>query len=363
MSNLFMPAGSEDPMETINNKPTCETVLVTGISGFIAGHIALQLQERGYAVRGTLRRGAMRDKLEGLSRSMSTDAAPHVAFVEADLRDDKGWAAAVDGCDYVIHTASPFPSKVPKDENDLIMPARDGALRVLRAAQQAGVKRVVMTSSIAATNHGKGAAPFTEADWTDIDGPRATPYYKSKTIAEKTAWDFAASHGLDLAVINPGMVLGPLLGKDFGTSVGLVRQMMNGAFSRVPHVGFPVVDVRDVADAHIRAMTNPAAGGQRFIAAGGFLWMTEISAMLANAFPAYASRLPAKELPDWMVKAMAIFSPMTRLISRELSLELSVDTSKSRRVLGWHSRPDAEAIRASAQSLIDMGLIDASAAK
>jgi nucleoside-diphosphate-sugar epimerase len=220
-----------------------------------------------------------------------------------------------------------------------------------------------MTSSIAATNHGRGAAPFTEADWTDVDGPRATPYYKSKTIAEKAAWAFAESNGLDLAVINPGMVLGPLLGKDFGTSVGLVRQMMNGAFSQVPHVGFPIVDVRDVADVHIRAMTNADAGGQRFIAAGRFLWMKEISAMLAEAFPAYESRLPSKELPDWMVKIMAIFSPMTRLISRELSLELSVDTSKARRVLGWQSRPEAEAIRASGQSLIDIGLINAPAAK
>jgi nucleoside-diphosphate-sugar epimerase len=350
-------------MKMIDNNSNGETVLVTGISGFIAGHIALQLLERGYRVRGSLRNIAKSGAVGCLLRSKSTGGEPPIEFVEADLCDDKGWAAAVDGCSYVIHTASPFPASIPRDENDLIVPARDGALRVLRAAQAGGVRRVVMTSSIAATNHGRGKAPFTEADWTDIDGPRATPYYKSKTLAEKAAWAFAESSGLDLAVINPGMVLGPLLGKDFGTSVGLVRQMMNGAFSQLPHVGFPVIDVRDVADAHIRAMTNPAAGGQRFIAAGGFLWMAEISAMLAKAFPAYASRLPGKELPDCVVKAMAMFSPMTRLISRELSLELSVDTSKARRVLGWHSRPEAEAIRASAQSLIDTGLIKALAAK
>ncbi len=190
------------------------TILVTGIGGFLGGHIARRLLAKGYAVRGSVRRMGHCDKINDQVCSNAPADAHRVSFIEADLRADAGWDAAVAGCRYVIHTASPFPAGLPKDEDDLIQPARDGALRVLRAAQRAGVTRVVLTSSIAATNHGSGQAPYTEDDWTDPTGQRATPYYKSKTLAERAAWAFASETGLDLAVINPGIIFGPLLGPD-----------------------------------------------------------------------------------------------------------------------------------------------------
>jgi nucleoside-diphosphate-sugar epimerase len=239
----------------------------------------------------------------------------------------------------------------------LIRTARDGTLRVLQAAMRGKVRRVVLTSSIAATNHGSGQAPYTEVDWTDTNSPRATPYYKSKTLAEQAAWAFAGETGLDLAVINPGMVLGPLLGPDCGTSVGLIRQFMCGQFRALPQVGFSIVDVRDVADAHLRAMTNPNASGERFIVGGRSLQLMEIATILAQSFPEFAHKLPSREVPNWVVRIMARFSPMSRMIVHELNRDQSVNADKARQVLAWRSRPVEEAIRSSAQSLIDMRLI------
>lgn len=340
--------------ESVGNRETI--VLVTGIGGFLGGHIARQLLAKGYAVRGSVRRMSGCDRIA--KQICATPTNSHsLSFAEADLCSDIGWDAAVTGCNYVIHTASPFPAGLPKDENELIQPARDGALRVLRAAHRAGVTRVVLTSSIAATNHGSGKAPYTEDNWTDPTGKRATPYYKSKTLAERAAWTFAAETGLDLAVINPGIIFGPLLGPDYATSIGLVQQMMSGKLKRVPRFGIAVVDVRDVADAHIRAMTHPDASGQRFIAAGQFLWMRDMAAVLAQSFPNYAPVLPSGEVPNWMIKAMAPFSARSRMIVHELDVDLSVSAAKALRMLDWQPRSADEAIRASAQSLIDHGLL------
>ena len=344
--------------ETRENGDT--TILVTGIGGFLGGHIARQLLAKGYSVRGSVRRIGQRDAITDQICPAEPAGAARISFVEADLRADAGWDSSVAGCRYAIHTASPFPGGLPKNEDDLIQPARDGALRVLRAAQRAGVTRVVLTSSIAATNHGSGKAPYTEDDWTDPTGQRATPYYKSKTLAERAAWAFAGKTGLDLAVINPGMIFGPLLGPGYGTSVGLIQQMMSGKLKRVPRFGFAIVDVRDAADAHIRAMTHPDASGQRFIAAGKFFWMRDIAVALTKSFPAYASRLPSGDVPNWMIRMMAPFSARSRMIVHELDRDLSVSAAKAKRVLGWQPRPEAEAIRASAQSLIDHGLVVAS---
>ena len=335
------------------------TILVTGIGGFLGGHIARQLLARGYYVRGSVRHMRNGDKIRDQVCSDVAADGHRISLFEADLRSDAGWDEAVARCSYVIHAASPFPSNLPKDEDDLIRPARDGALRVLRAAHRARVTRVVMTSSIAATNHGSGQAPYTEDDWTDPTSPRATPYYKSKTLAERAAWAFAREAGLDLVVINPGIVFGPLLGPDYGTSVGLIQQMMSGKLRRVPRFGVAVVDVRDAADAHIRAMTHPEASGQRFIAAGKFFWMRDVAAALANAFPEYASQLPSCDVPNWMVRMRAPFSARSRMIVHELDRDLSVSAAKAMRVLGWQPRPEKEAICASAQSLIDHGLIAA----
>jgi nucleoside-diphosphate-sugar epimerase len=354
-----MDIGSRDPKEDPKDDPKDVTVLVTGIGGFLAGHIALQLLEQGYRVRGSLRRIGAADDIRNRLGAHTAVHTQSLSFVEADLDGDDGWADAVEGCGYVIHTASPFPPGFPKDETALIQTARNGTLRVLRAAHGARVRRVVLTSSIAATNHGSGHAPYTEDDWTDPTGPRATPYYKSKTLSERAAWDFAREVGLDLAVINPGMIFGPLLGKDCSTSVGLIHRLMTGKFKRVPRFGFSVVDVRDAADAHIRAMTHPGASGQRFIVGGRFFWLKELTAVLATSFPEHASGLPSGEVPDWLVKVMARFSPNSRMIVHELGRDLSVSAAKARRILNWRSRPDEECIRASAQSLIDLGLVPA----
>lgn len=329
------------------------TVLVTGVGGFLGGHVALQLLRQGYSVRGTIRQ---RTKASAVMSRFPT-FENKISFVEADLDRDNGWDDAVKGCDYVIHAASPFPSGAVRDEAGLIRTAREGALRVLRVSHQAGVRRVVLTSSIAATNHGSGHAPFSEKNWTDVESRRATPYYKSKTLAERAAWAFSEEHGLPLAVINPGLILGPLMGNDFGSSVGLIWKLMNSKFTKLPRYGCSIVDVRDVAIAHVRAMIEPAAAGQRFIVGGRVFSMKDLSLALAQAFPEHASRLPTAELPDWFVRILALVDADARTIVHELGRDLRVDTSKARDILDWHPRSEEETIRDCAHSLIERSLV------
>jgi nucleoside-diphosphate-sugar epimerase len=340
----------------MNENQTQEpTVLVTGVGGFLGGHVALQLLQQGYRVRGTMREiskaSAMMSRFEPF--------ADNIDLVEADLDNDKAWAEAVSGCDYVIHTASPFPTGAVRDETGLIRTAREGALRVLRASHEGGVRRVVLTSSIAATNHGSGRAPFSEKDWTDVRSKRATPYYKSKTIAERAAWAFAEEHGLPLAVINPGLILGPLIGNNFGSSVGLIWKLMNGKFTGLPRYGCSIVDVRDVALAHVRAMIEPAAAGHRFIVGGRVFSMKDLSLALAQSFPEHASRLPTTELPDGFVRILALFDSDARTIVHELGRDLSVDSSKAGSMLKWRPRPEEDTIHDCAQSLIERGFVAA----
>jgi nucleoside-diphosphate-sugar epimerase len=333
--------------------PRQTTVLVTGVRGFLGGHVTMQLLQQGYRVRGTLRQLTSAPGV--ISRFQPF--TENLDLIEADLEHDRGWAEAVSGCDYIIHTASPFPSGAVRDETGLIRTAREGTLRVLRAAHAGKAKRVVLTSSIAATNHGPGRAPFSETDWTDTESKRATPYYKSKTLAERAAWAFAEEHPLSLTVINPGLILGPLIGNDCGTSIGLVRQMMSGKFRRLPRYGCAVADVRDVAVAHIRAMVEPRAAGQRFIVGGRVFWMKDIAKVLAQCFPDYRSRLPTAELPNWFVRILALVNPEAATIVHELGRDLRIDTSKAEDMLQWRARPEEETIRACGQSLIDKGLV------
>jgi nucleoside-diphosphate-sugar epimerase len=329
------------------------TILVTGISGFLGGHVALQLLQQGYRVRGTLRRmstvPAMMLRFQPFAKNLS--------FREADLDHDRGWTEAASGCDYVIHAASPFPSGAVRDEAGLIRTAREGALRVLQASHEGKVQRVVLTSSIAATNHGGGRAPFSEKDWTDVGCKRATPYYKSKTLAERAAWAFAKEHDLPLAVINPGLILGPLMADDVGSSVGLIWKLLNGKFTRLPRYGCSVADVRDVAQAHVQAMIEPAAAGHRFVVGGRVFSMKDLALALAKSFPQYQSQLPTAELPDWFVRILALVDADARTIVHELGRDLSVDTSKARSMLQWRPRSEEETIRDCAQSLIDRGLV------
>lgn len=311
------------------------TVAVTGIGGFVGRHVALLLLRRGYDVRGTVRDLARAEEIERSIRAAGGTEAAKLSFAEADLLGEKGWADAFAGVSYVMHTASPFPARLPADEADLIGPALDGTLRVLKAARSAGVRRVVLTSSIAAVIYGAGRAPYTEDDWTDPQSPLATPYYRSKTFAEHAAWDYAAGKGLELVVINPGMVLGPLLGREIGTSVAVVRNLLKGGYPALPKFGVPVVDVRDVADAHLRAMTVADAAGERFLIAGETLSIADIASVLRRAFPAHAAKLPKFILPNWLAGLVAPFDAGLRLIVRELGRDSRISNEKARRVLGW----------------------------
>jgi nucleoside-diphosphate-sugar epimerase len=269
----------------------------------------------------------------------------------------------VAGCDYVLHVASPFPSSVPKDENELIRPAREGALRVLRAARDAGVKRVVLTSSFAAVGYGAPGrtATFTEADWTDVSDPSTQPYVKSKTLAERAAWDFVGGEGvLELAVVNPVGVFGPVLGRDDSTSILIVQRLLDGSIPGCPRLMFGVVDVRDVADLHIRAMTDPAAKGERFLAvAGDFVSMVAIARMLKADLGPAARRVPARELPDWLLRLVALFDAEIRQLTPELGKPRNASGEKARRLLGWSPRSNEEAVIATARSLIELGLVKA----
>jgi dihydroflavonol-4-reductase len=344
------------------------TVLVTGGSGFIGSHCILQLLAAGHSVRTTLRDLKREDEVRSMLREGGAEPGERVSFVAADLESDAGWPQAVAGCDYVLHIASPFPQGVPKDPNELIVPAREGALRVLRAARDAGVKRVVLTSSFAAIGYGQKprSAPFDETSWTDPNAADVQPYAKSKTFAERAAWDFIARDGsrLELSVVNPVGVFGPVLGPDYSTSILLVQRLMDGGMPGVPRLTFGVVDVRDVADLHIRAMTHPAAKGERLLAVSGdFMSIREIATVLKERLGAAAKRVPTRQLPDFVVRLAALGDPAVKQILPELGKVKNATGEKAKRLLGWSPRPREEAIIATAQSLLRLGLLKESAKK
>lgn len=283
-----------------------------------------------------------------------TDAGDRLELFVADLNSDEGWGQAVKGCDYVMHVASPFPAAQPKDPDELIVPARDGTLRVLKAALEAGVGRVVITSSVAAvggsTSHSD--VPLTEADWTDANNPKLTPYTRSKTIAERAAWDFVKERGETekLAVVNPGAILGPVLG-DSSFSLELIERLLKG-IPGTPRLGYSIVDVRDVADLQIKAMLAPEAGGERFIAVGQFQWMSEVAEVLRDRLGAAAAKVPKRKVPDLFVRGMAIFDPSVRTIVGQLGRRVEMSNEKARTLLDWVPRPAEETIVDCAQSLV-----------
>jgi nucleoside-diphosphate-sugar epimerase len=344
------------------------TVLVTGGSGFIGSHCILQLLAGGHQVRTTVRNLKREGDVRALLKQGGAEAGDRLSFYAADLESDAGWREAVTGCDYVLHVASPFPAIAPKNENELMVPAREGALRVLRAARDAGVKRVVLTSSFAAIGYGRKPQerPFDETDWTDPNGDGVYPYVKSKTLAERAAWDFIAAEGrgLELSVVNPVAVLGPVLAPDYSTSIIMVQRLMDGAVPGCPQLTFGVVDVRDVADLHIRAMTDPAAKGERFLAvAGDFLSMREIALALKTRLGPAAPRVPTRQLPNWLVRIAALTDPTVRQFLPELGKSKNATNAKARRVLGWAPRSNEDAIVSTAESLLQLGLLKDSAKK
>ncbi len=344
------------------------TVLVTGGSGFIGSHCILQLLAAGHEVRTTVRSLKRETDVRALLKEGGAEPGARLSFYAADLEKDAGWAEAVAGCEYVLHVASPLPPNVPKNEDELIVPAREGTLRVLRASRDAGVKRVVLTSSFAAIGYGhpQQQAPFDETIWTDPNGSDAMPYVKSKTLAERAAWDFIAGEGgtLELSTANPVAVLGPVLGPDYSASILMVQRLMDGAIPGCPRLYYGVVDVRDVADLHIRAMTHPAARGERFLAvAGDFMSMLEMARVLKGRMGASARRVPTRQLPDWLVRLAALRDPAVKLILPELGKVKNGTGEKARRLLGWAPRTNEEAIVATAESLIRLGLLKGSSKK
>jgi nucleoside-diphosphate-sugar epimerase len=344
-----------------NDNSQDKTVLVTGGSGFIGAHCLLQLLQAGYRVRTTVRSLQREAEVRAMLKTGGAEPGEQLAFFAADLNAEAGWPEAVAGCDYVLHVASPFPAVQPKDEDELIAPAREGTLRVLRAAREAGVKRVVLTSSFAAIGYGHlpSDQPFSEENWTDLNAD-VTPYVKSKTLAERAAWDFVGQEGnsLELAVINPVGVVGPVLGADLSSSIQLVLSLLNGSVPRAPRVSFNFVDVRDVADLHVRAMTNPAAKDQRFLATvGDCLSALEVARILRAHLGEVARRAPTAELPDWVVRVAGLVVPTLRGLVPNLGLVRKATNQKARQVLGWSPRSNEEAILATAESLIYLGLV------
>jgi nucleoside-diphosphate-sugar epimerase len=338
-----------------------ELVLVTGGSGFIGAHCILQLLNAGYRVRTTVRSLKREAEVRAMLKVGGAEPKEALSFAAADLMSDAGWPEAVAGCDFVLHVASPFPPSVPKHEDELIIPAREGALRVLRAARDAGVKRVVLTSSFAAIGYGSKLTekPFTEENWTDPDGDVGA-YVKSKTLAERAAWDFISREGgaLELSVVNPVGVFGPVLGPDYSTSIQIVQRLMDGAMPGCPRLTFGIVDARDVADLHLRAMTNPAAKGQRFLAvAGDFLSFNAIAYALKARMGAAAARVPTRVLPDWLVRLVSLFDKSVALIVPELGKFKNASNQKAKRVLGWAPRSNEDSIVATAESLMQLGLL------
>ena len=330
-------------------------VLVTGATGFIALHCIDQLLKAGHSVRGTLRT---------MSRSSEVceaagEFSDRLEFAYADLTGDDGWIEAAHGCDFVMHTASPVPRGEPEHEDDLIIPARDGTIRVLTAAKAACVKRVVLTSSIAAVTRDSKKPKshvYSESDWTVVE--EAEPYSKSKTIAERDAWDFASDQAMELATILPGPVLGPVLSKDCSASGDLVSQIMQRGVPMVPPIEMTTVDVRDVAAAHVEAMTNPQAAGERFICVGEPVWMKDIAKTLESEYAPKGWSIPTRGLPLWAAKLGANFHPRLKQAKPFLGKSSKFDTSKLRDVLGVEPRGSKEMVLAMAESMVRLGLVE-----
>ena len=332
-------------------------ILVTGGSGYIAGYLIRQLLADGHRVHTTLRSLSREAALRQL---LAVDNSRLQVFA-ADLLADAGWAEAMQGCSHVAHVASPVPLGIPKDANELIAPARDGTLRVLRAAQSAGVQRFVMTSSVAAIAYGRGRGVhhLTEADWTDLSKPGVTPYVQSKTIAERAARDWVAQSGgrLEFCSICPSVVLGPVWGADYSASVEVVRKLLDGSLGACPDFGFGVVDVRDLADLHVRALMAPGMAGERFIASGRFLKLREVADILRAQLGDDARRVTTRNVPDWLVRIVALFNPVARAVVSELGNERHQDASHAKAVLGWATRPVEQSIADAGRSLIEQGVV------
>lgn len=337
-----------------------DTVLLTGISGYLGGHVALALLEKGYVVRGSVRSATRAGKVRSTLAAHGADLS-RLEIVTLDLLSDAGWTEAMAGVRYLQHTASPFVTTMPDDPMELVRPAVEGTRRAVGGALAAGVERIVLTSSMAAIMYGhdpQRSAPFGPDDWTDLAGRDVTAYVQSKTRAERLAWDLvgAAGRRKALATINPGAILGPLLDEDPGTSAALLIRLMNGSVPAAPRISFIVVDVRDVAAAHVAAMEQPEAGGQRFPMGVGTYDLLDVAGMLRTGLGARAGRLPRLRVPNWLVRIYARFDRDLRGNLGELDVVKHVDASAVTGLLGHPLRPAATSVVDTAQSLIAHGL-------
>jgi nucleoside-diphosphate-sugar epimerase len=333
------------------------TVLVTGGTGYLGGWCVAELLKQGYDVRTTVRDRKREQAVRDAVAAAGAQDGARLSVHQADLMSDDGWADAVSGCRHVLHVASPFPPVQPKDPDELIVPARDGALRVLRAALDAGVERIVMTSSVAAVRGSRDSTeqtPFTEADWTDGDDTKLTPYVRSKTLAERAAWQLARDRGAEdrLAAINPGAIIGPALNNDHSYSLQAVQRLLNGDMPAAPRLGFSFVDVRDVAELHLLAMTKPEAGGERFIATDEFMWMPDLAKVLRERLGEQAAKVPKRTAPDFVIRAMSRFDPSIRSFVGDLGKRQWLSSEKARSLLGWKTRPVGDSIEETARSLL-----------
>lgn len=336
-------------------------VLVTGGTGFVGGHCILQLLQKGYQVRTTIRAISRKTEVLEMLKTGGITSFDDLEFIEADLTDDAHWGQAVEGCTYVLHVASPIHLQALKDENEMITPAVDGTLRVLKAARNAGVNRVVMTSNFGAVgySHKDTSSPITEESWTDPYEKGLSAYNKSKVLAERAAWDFINQEGgaLELSVINPMGIFGPSLSADLSSGFELLKKMLDGSMKAIPNITLGIVDVRDVADLHIRAMTSPAANGQRFLAlAGGTLSLPQIARLLKDKMPSIAGKVSTRTLPDWIVRLATWFSPQAKAIVPLLGINRNASNQKARSMLGWQPRTNEEAVLATVESLVRFNL-------
>ena len=335
-------------------------VLVTGGSGFIAGHCILQLLEGGHLVRTTIRSLAKEAAVRAVLEDAGIVHGDKLSFVAADLMSSEGWAEAVADVDFVLHVASPVQPGHIANEDDLIVPAREGSLRVLRVARDAGVKRVVLTSAFHAVSwgHPHSDYTFTENDWTILDGPGVDAYGKSKTLAERAAWEFMAAEGgaLELTTMLPVAVMGPVMGKGISGANHLIRRMLDGTMPAFPNLFIPIVDVRDVARAHILSMTHPEAAGERFLLSNGrALAMKEIGAIIKAELGDAAKRVPTRSIPDFVLRIVALFNAELRPFVPDLGYAKKTSNEKARRVFDWTPRDSREAIVAAANSMISKG--------
>lgn len=337
-----------------------KNILLTGVTGYLGSHTAIKLLNQGYQVKGTLRDKKKEQHIRDVIAEHS-NKTENLSFHQIDLLDSiEDWKKAIEGTDAIIHIASPFPTSLPKNENDLIIPAKKGTLNILQSATELGVPKVVMTSSSGAVVYGnKKNGTFSENDWTKVENRNdTTPYFRSKTIAEQEAWDFVKNtpNAPELVTILPGAILGPIIDKnDFGTSANLVKKMLDGSMPAMPKIGFGTVDVRSVADAHIKALENPNANGNRYLCANGYLTFKDIADILRNDYP--NKKIPSKELPDFLVKLFSLFDKETKPILNDLNSKRLLDTSKILKDLDWKPISLQQSVKDTAKSLINLNFV------